>query len=514
MENCILTTLLNKKTISVYDLIALQEELKNNPTKLNTDKFIKLCEKLLLKNVRLFLSLTSEIETFKNQTKNKKQKLQLQAFLIYSHMLKHELNFALGLFLQYEKELNILPAIKNKLQLNIINILLEFEQYDKANYYLNDMISSKIFSSLKEEDQVSIILKLAFVLQSADKPQINLDTKNEKIVQLILDINEVYFKITTNLKNKKQLNIALNNYKLYCQSQNKIKELVENTSLNLPIILLLIENNNITFATKMLNILLKSKFKTAFETIKIYEVLLPILKHSNISLYLNAVDEYFALSSQYKQQNIKIVKNSFTQTTLANDLQTSYDLLKKNSLTDQLTGCLNRKALDSVEINFKRDYGALIYFDLNNLKPINDKFGHMIGDEYLVSFANILLGFVNEDISVYRVGGDEFILIANNHTKEKTISLINKISKQSTRNVLIKNRPFIISFSAGISLYPTHSTNLNTLINLSDKAMYKNKTIEKSNCYVFAKDKIEKNNLNCIVSANNNANEDNNDNII
>lgn len=490
MENSPLTKIINKKTISACDLLELTEALKQNRhIKINTEQFIKFCEKLLTKNVRLFLSLTSDIENITNTVKNKKQNLRLQSLLIHSYLLKCELNSALNLFLQHEKEWNLLPATKHELYVKIIDVLMEFEHYNKALSYLTEVINSTQFTKMKEPEQISIILNLATVLQRLGKTQICYNTKSATLSKLLIAINEVYFKVIKSTHNKKLLKHALNNYKSYCQSSDRSHELTANAGLNLPIIALLIENNSSVFASKQLNLLLKEQKMRSFTTLNIYEQLLPILKHSNINLYLNAVDEYITLSTQYKQQNVKIIKNSFNSTALASDLQTSFNLLKKHSHTDQLTGCLNRKALESIDISFKTDVGAIVYFDLNDLKPINDNYGHIIGDEYLVAFSNILLRFVNEDITVYRVGGDEFVLIANNHSKEKVTGLMNKIVTLSKKTIQLKGRPFIISFSAGISLYPNHSTQLHTLINLADKAMYKNKTTDKTHYYIFAKDK-------------------------
>ena len=129
-----------------------------------------------------------------------------------------------------------------------------------------------------------------------------------------------------------------------------------------------------------------------------------------------------------------------------------------------------------------------MFLYLINLKTINDSMGHNAGDEYLISFANLLKVVANEDVKVFRLGGDEFILLAKNHTHQQVVKLVETIIQKSKKPVTILNKKITLSFAIGISLFPKHGKNIKKLLILADQAMYKNKQnkFQKVNSYNFA----------------------------
>lgn len=121
---------------------------------------------------------------------------------------------------------------------------------------------------------------------------------------------------------------------------------------------------------------------------------------------------------------------------------------------DQLTGLKNRIKYEK-EIDSKKN-PSLILFDIDKFKNINDYFGSEIGDEILKSFADELRKFakiVHYDLEIYRFGGDEFGLVAQNIEPEDAKILANEFIKQIESKVLLKSEEIDISVdvSAGIS---------------------------------------------------------------
>jgi len=129
--------------------------------------------------------------------------------------------------------------------------------------------------------------------------------------------------------------------------------------------------------------------------------------------------------------------------------------LEAMTLADDLTGLGNRRLLLRDYKDYVLPYikdGNLAYLamiDLDNFKEANDRYGHTFGDEVLISISVIFKSFASNDVRIYRVGGDEFALLALNMSMNDCMKLIRKIkNKVSTFNYGKKVR---IGFSAGLT---------------------------------------------------------------
>ena len=147
--------------------------------------------------------------------------------------------------------------------------------------------------------------------------------------------------------------------------------------------------------------------------------------------------------------------------------------------TDQLTGLRNRRDMDYY-INFKRkslkDNKLLfaMYCDLHNFKMINDKLGHMTGDEALKASARILSDSLNNtDGLAFRIGGDEFAIIGERKNEEE-IQKLRKLIELNCHLQNINEERFEIQFDVGYSIYQKDQT-IKEWLDAADNDMYKNK---------------------------------------
>ena len=148
---------------------------------------------------------------------------------------------------------------------------------------------------------------------------------------------------------------------------------------------------------------------------------------------------------------------------------------------DYLTGLPNRLKLMTEMENYIKDQNTrslvVLFLDLDKFKPVNDCYGHQIGDELLVAVAKRLTACVREEDLVARLGGDEFIILL----KEPSSSIIaakqvsHKIISAISSTFNISQLEININTSIGIALYPEHGTDSDSLITLADNAMYKSK---------------------------------------
>ena len=158
---------------------------------------------------------------------------------------------------------------------------------------------------------------------------------------------------------------------------------------------------------------------------------------------------------------------------------------------DSLTGLPNRELFtDRLNLSLSqahRDKGkvALFFLDLDRFKYINDTLGHATGDHLLSAVAYRLSNSLRESDTVARLGGDEFTVIVSGITNESHAETVaNKILACFKQPFTIGKRELLISSSIGISLYPEHGSDSETIVRHADTAMYCAKERGK-NCYVF-----------------------------
>lgn len=142
---------------------------------------------------------------------------------------------------------------------------------------------------------------------------------------------------------------------------------------------------------------------------------------------------------------------------------TILELAKK----DALTGVLNREAYYVETRRDFKDITAIISLDMNGLKGINDTYGHAAGDEALVTLALCFAKAVRVRQSVYRMGGDEFVIVCRKTSEKDVKDLVRRINE----NVAKTN----YSCSIGYSYHEEGSIKLEDLLRESDENMYSSK---------------------------------------
>lgn len=188
---------------------------------------------------------------------------------------------------------------------------------------------------------------------------------------------------------------------------------------------------------------------------------------------------------QYPESWLYICFGVLVSFLLAMLVQHNYDLrrirgqLEGMAYQDSLTGVLNRRGLFEKLADLTDDSGrtfCLYYLDLNQFKPINDTYGHSVGDRVLQIFAEQVQSHMNIPHLFARIGGDEFILIVQGaEHEEKTEKLLGDIREALRSRAVADGDDIRISFSVGKAVYPRDGKNIDALIAHADGGMYKEK---------------------------------------
>jgi len=156
--------------------------------------------------------------------------------------------------------------------------------------------------------------------------------------------------------------------------------------------------------------------------------------------------------------------------------------LRRMAQHDALTELPNRALFsDRLQHELTRakrhvEHFALIFLDLDKFKPINDTYGHRVGDQLLQQVARRLQDTVRASDTVGRIGGDEFVvLMPALSAPDDALRLAEKICQALRHPFAIDARELTISCSAGVAVYPDHGSDEITLAKSADEAMYRAK---------------------------------------
>jgi diguanylate cyclase (GGDEF)-like protein len=163
-----------------------------------------------------------------------------------------------------------------------------------------------------------------------------------------------------------------------------------------------------------------------------------------------------------------------------------------DSLHDSLTGLPNRKLFIErlqqallIKSREKRSL-AILFIDLDKFKPVNDSFGHIVGDLTLSAVAQRIEGCLRKSDTVARIGGDEFIvLLPTIRTEQDASEVSKKICHALSMPFEFAKQSLSISSSIGVTIYPEHGSDETTLIKNADTAMYYAKTSGRNNVKIY-----------------------------
>ncbi len=129
---------------------------------------------------------------------------------------------------------------------------------------------------------------------------------------------------------------------------------------------------------------------------------------------------------------------------------------------------------------------AVCFLDLDNFKPINDNFGHEVGDQLLIQVANRISACIREEDTISRQGGDEFaLLLGDINSFSQCDKTLKRILDSLAKTYHIKGKEHRITASCGVTIYPDDNGDIDTLVRHADQAMYKAKQLGRNKYQLF-----------------------------
>lgn len=198
---------------------------------------------------------------------------------------------------------------------------------------------------------------------------------------------------------------------------------------------------------------------------------------------------YSAIMKSWFKFQISIVQEDIIVVTLTDiTSERNYSqALKESLIKDPLTGLLNRsgfsESLDVIieDSRYQKKRAAVVIFDIDNMKSINESMGEKEGDKVIIETATVLKAFQRENIKVFRYGDDEFLVLLSDIDNLDTITnTVDAIFETFFMNN--------IQVSGGISIYPDNTEQKDELIRFADMALHYAKKNGRNNCTYFELD--------------------------
>jgi diguanylate cyclase (GGDEF)-like protein len=190
------------------------------------------------------------------------------------------------------------------------------------------------------------------------------------------------------------------------------------------------------------------------------------------------------------QNEIDVLANKFADMLQAlrekqSEIDRVHKQLETSAITDTLTSLYNRRHLQEVfpklRAQAQRDWNnlAIIICDLDYFKKINDQYGHLAGDQCLVHFSKLLKQHSRSNDYLFRIGGEEFLIVSINRQSNGGVTIAEKIRAATADSpVVYRGKTIPITVSCGVSFSDdedTQETALPRLLSRADKALYEAK---------------------------------------
>jgi len=189
---------------------------------------------------------------------------------------------------------------------------------------------------------------------------------------------------------------------------------------------------------------------------------------------------------------IPYIKGYLNEASPVLEARTYMDMLREQSLRDQLTGLYNRRFLDetidkiAAQIKRRGTTLGILMVDIDYFKEVNDTYGHDMGDKVLKEIAKVLVKSVREADLVIRFGGEEFLVLLMDVQSGKSVEIAEKIRK-AVESHTIESFGVVLrkTVSVGVSEFPVDSDKIWQCIKYADVALYKAKEMGRNRVVRF-----------------------------
>ena len=225
--------------------------------------------------------------------------------------------------------------------------------------------------------------------------------------------------------------------------------------------------------------------------IKVSTIGQPKLSHSWMGVPLETGGRIFGIvavasykANKFDQSSLEMLQNFTQQAAMALDNATHHAEVEDQSRRDSLTGTLNHGTFLQVlerevaDARVSNQPVSLIMLDIDKFKEYNDHFGHLVGDQVLISICDTMRRYIKSTDAIGRWGGEEFVIVLPHATGHQAIRVANRIRRAIGEIILYSRDQKTIpapTISQGIAIFPQDCPDSIALIDLADQRLYRAK---------------------------------------
>ena len=411
-------------------------------------------------------------------------KLNDKLFIYRAYFVKIYISFILGKTME---AIDYIFKIKNYTEVSpvdyfnvktiLVNILLEYKLYDLALRENNEICKSKIYFKLNDPYKTVALLNsslcyigLSNFTQASDmfNQAIRLsESSYGKDFDLIIQVQKTYMMCAfENYYTSDEIEKNIEQYYKVCMANQDGDTIYENVEAHSKIMDYLLEHNMNDYVVDISRKMLTLQ-KPEMMNIKAYEYIVKALPHDT-SEYVEALEAYFKATMSKEKASHDYILEIYNKYSEVVDLSQKYSSLLNSYEHDPMTNCYSRGAFE-VRKNSK-NFKAVVIFDLNNLKKINDQKGHQFGDRHIIDFANLLLATFSDIGDCFRIGGDEFVAVLNTDDSNLIENRLKELNRLPLNGIAENHK-----FSSGVCIRRSLTETINDCLVSADILLYKAK---------------------------------------
>lgn len=288
---------------------------------------------------------------------------------------------------------------------------------------------------------------------------------------------------------------------------NKIAEIIQLSNLRLGMWEYQEDSDRIFCTEKIFDIfrVSKSDWKDNYMSKMSFDAMIESIM-SNAVLDEDEKDIYLYTDQRGREKYVQLREKRDEKYWLCIVTDVTADMMEKKKIKherdyDILTNLYNRRAFSRIVQEMigtgKVQNAMMSIWDLDNLKYVNDTYGHEMGDKYICQLADSFSRLADEKCVVARMSGDEFLVFMFNRPKEEMVDRLKKVHHSFCREKLYlpDGNLMSVSASAGISFYPEDTRKYRELIQYADFAMYEIKKSSKGGISTFDAERYVRDNI-------------------
>ncbi|MET0052419.1 MAG: PAS domain S-box protein [Candidatus Thiodiazotropha sp.] len=227
---------------------------------------------------------------------------------------------------------------------------------------------------------------------------------------------------------------------------------------------------------------------TDLRTASVHALSVPLIRDGHVVAVLCVVGKHLP----YSEHDLKLVQEIAGIAHDFRERKRAEEQIEFMAYYDVLTRLPNRTLLSDrlrqamAQAHRSNQLVGVCYLDLDGFTPVNDHYGHEVGDKLLVRFAANVMQSLREGDTLARMGGDEFVvLLTGLKSAYECEDVVERILSTIQVPIRIESHRVHLSASIGVTLYPTDAVDAETLLRHADQAMYEAKTTGKSKFRIY-----------------------------